>query len=249
MADLARLLKHLDEVLDPELDQSIVKLGFVEKLEERDGKVTVTLRLPTYWCSPNFVYLMGEDVRSRLLRDKDVTDVIVRIEDHFASDQIELGVNSGCAFSEVFPDESSADLEELRRLFRRKGYLSRQLMLVQALRRAGLNDEEICALRLGDLRYMDGRSWVKSAQGLLPVQPGSAVQRYLTRRKEVGLDDSPHAWLMVDLEGNRLLGHQLPGYLRQIRATLINFRANAALCTALLASREQWVSTGKERTA
>lgn len=249
MVDLVRLWKHLDEVLDPELDQSIVKLGFVEKLEERDGKVTVTLRLPTYWCSPNFVYLMGEDVRSCLLRDEDVTDVIVRIEDHFASDQIELGVNSGSAFSEVFPDESSADLEELRRLFRRKGYLSRQLMLVQALRRAGLNDEEICALRLGDLGYADGRSWVRSAQGLLPVQPGSVVQRYLARRKEVGLDDSPGAWLMVDLEGHRLLGDQLPGYLRQVRATLINFRANAALCTALLASRERWVSAGEERTA
>lgn len=246
--DLARLWKHLDEVLDPELDQSIVKLGFVKKLEESAGKVTVTLRLPTYWCSPNFVYLMGEEVRRRLLRADGVSDVIVRIEDHFASEQIEQGINSGCAFSEVFSDGASADLEELRWFFLRKGYLSRQLMLVQALRRAGLKDEEICALRLGDLGYADGRFWVRSAQGLLPVQPGSVVQRYLARRKEVDFDDSPDAWLMVDLEGQRLLGDQLPGYLRQVRATLINFRASAALCTALLASRERWVSAGKERT-
>ena len=86
--DRAAVLERLDRVLDPELDESILKLGFVESLEVELGRLTVELRLPTYWCAPNFSYLMAEDARRELLTLENVESVTVQLKDHFASDSI-----------------------------------------------------------------------------------------------------------------------------------------------------------------
>ena len=61
--DRSAILEHLDRVLDPELDESILKLGFVQSIQADEGLLTVTLRLPTYWCAPNFSYLMVDACR------------------------------------------------------------------------------------------------------------------------------------------------------------------------------------------
>jgi hypothetical protein len=42
-------------------------LQFVSSLEIEDGAVSVNLRLPTYYCAPNFAYLMVADAREALL--------------------------------------------------------------------------------------------------------------------------------------------------------------------------------------
>ena len=51
----------MDAVIDPELDRSLVELDFVSSVEVGERDVHVALRLPTYWCSPNFAYLMVGD--------------------------------------------------------------------------------------------------------------------------------------------------------------------------------------------
>ena len=57
----------LDTVLDPELDEPITSLEFVQSCTVSDdpegsGTVaTVRLRLPTFFCSPNFSWLMVAD--------------------------------------------------------------------------------------------------------------------------------------------------------------------------------------------
>ena len=49
------LLEALGEVRDPELDEPITALGFVASAEvSDDGEAEVHLRLPTYFCAPNF---------------------------------------------------------------------------------------------------------------------------------------------------------------------------------------------------
>src|SRR5919199_3976819 len=88
----------LDRVTDPELDESLLKLGFVENVRVGGDGVTVTLRLPTYWCAPNFAYLMAHDVRDRLLEVPGVGRVRVVLKDHFASDEITAGVTQGKSF-------------------------------------------------------------------------------------------------------------------------------------------------------
>ncbi|HVV19303.1 MAG TPA: iron-sulfur cluster assembly protein, partial [Pseudonocardiaceae bacterium] len=52
----------LATVRDPELDEPLTDLGFVASCEvSAAGAVAVRLRLPTYFCAPNFAFLMVAD--------------------------------------------------------------------------------------------------------------------------------------------------------------------------------------------
>ena len=124
--DREAILEALDAVLDPELDESILGLGFVKSVTAGQGHITVELQLPTYWCAANFCYLMAHDTRRNLLLVDGVRKVTVRLLGHFASQAIEAGVNSGQPFANAFPDEAWESLDQLRQLFLHKGYISRQ---------------------------------------------------------------------------------------------------------------------------
>ncbi len=58
-----RLLAALDTVRDPELDEPITSLGFVAVVHRLPpvARRRSRLRLPTYFCAPNFAYLMVAD--------------------------------------------------------------------------------------------------------------------------------------------------------------------------------------------
>ena len=59
MTDAREVLKALDAVRDPELDEPVTSLGFVSSCTvSAYGDVEVRLRLPTYFCAPNFAFLM-----------------------------------------------------------------------------------------------------------------------------------------------------------------------------------------------
>ena len=59
----------LDTVRDPELDTSIVELGFVSACSvDDDGTARVRLRLPTFFCAPNFAFLMVADAYDAVAR-------------------------------------------------------------------------------------------------------------------------------------------------------------------------------------
>jgi metal-sulfur cluster biosynthetic enzyme len=53
--DRALILERLQRVLDPELDESVLHLGFIASLHVHEGHATVALRMPTSWCAVNFV--------------------------------------------------------------------------------------------------------------------------------------------------------------------------------------------------
>ena len=153
------VFQHLDSVLDAELDESIVVLGFVIAVRGNDaGDITVYLRLPTYWCAANFSYLMASDVRLELLKLPGVRAVTVSLEDHFASDAILSGIAPGKSFGETFPEGGPDSLDQTRDLFLRKGYFARQEVLLRHLKSAGLAFEEIASLRIGDIRFDDIQS-------------------------------------------------------------------------------------------
>ena len=65
--DEAGVLGALSGVRDPELDEPITELGFVSDLEIEGEAVYIRLRLPTYFCAPNFAYLMVADAREAIL--------------------------------------------------------------------------------------------------------------------------------------------------------------------------------------
>jgi metal-sulfur cluster biosynthetic enzyme len=83
------LLERLQPILDPELDESILQLGFIQSLHVHDGHATIVVQLPTSWCAANFAYMMADDIRRALLTVEGLHHVTVRLRDHFAAEAIE----------------------------------------------------------------------------------------------------------------------------------------------------------------
>lgn len=233
------VVRRLNSVLDPELDESIVELGFVRSIQgDAAGDVTIELRLPTYWCAANFSYLMASDVRRELLELPRVRSVTVRLDDHFASDAIFSGVAPGKSFAEAFPDGGPDSLEQTRQLFLRKGFLTRQELLLRHLKKIGLPFEEIAALRIGDIQYRNAYCQVSRADGQVEtVGEARVASRYLERLAELGLDCSRSAPLVVQVNGTTLLAEDLEAYYTHARTTRLAMEANGSLCSALLQAR------------
>src|SRR5579863_9447139 len=111
---LEQVYAALRGVLDPELDQSVVELGFLSEVSVLDDDVTVTFRLPTFWCSANFAWIMAEDMRLALGTLPWLRRAEIHLQDHFASDKINQGIAGGQGFRETFLAEAGGDLGELR---------------------------------------------------------------------------------------------------------------------------------------
>src|SRR6266699_5625164 len=87
-----KVYKAIADVLDPELDESLVKLGFIDSVQIDGSDVTVSFKLPTYWCAPNFAYLMASDLRSRVQAMPGVASTRILLLDHCTSDEVSDGV-------------------------------------------------------------------------------------------------------------------------------------------------------------
>ena len=221
--DREAILASLDRVLDPELDESVLALGFVESVSGNElGNVTVCLRLPTYWCAANFSYLMASDARQELMEVAGVQSVTVKLVEHFASGEVEIGSGSGKTFAEAFPEGGPDTLEETRRIFQVKGFIARQERLLQALKRSGLSFEKIAAFRVRDV----------------PATVDTKLfARYLERRAGLGLDCSDPSPLIVDIRGEKIPPQELETYYIRARTTRLAMEANGSLCLAMLQSR------------
>lgn len=218
----------VDGVIDPELDRSLVELDFVRSVEVGDGDVRVTLRLPTYWCSPNFAYLMVGDAQEAVRRVPGAERVRVDLVDHFAGERISEAIQAGLSFQEAFPDQAEGELEELRRKFRLKAFVVRQEPVLQAVRRAA-GDAGAVALRLGDGAPPTG------------VEAGEWSE-YLRRRRDLGMGEAPPELAFTDAQGAPLASDGLDNYLRLARLVRISLQSNTEFCTGLLAARYDGVS-------
>jgi metal-sulfur cluster biosynthetic enzyme len=239
------VLDALQRVSDPELDESIVDLQFVDRVRVEGSQVDLVLRLPTFWCAPNFAYLMAYDARQQVLSLPGVRDVRVALKDHMYSDEITAGVSAGESFGEVFAGQCEGDdLDGLRRLFRGKAFGMRQEQLVRALLDAGLTAAEIVGLRDADvldtsdangLRLgLNGRE--RRVRGAAPL-----ARAYLQRRARVGLR-GPR--LITDLDGQAVHPEDLDEHLRRTRRQRVSMTFNALMCRGLLETR---YGLGEER--
>ena len=43
----------------PNIDEPILKLGFVKSIEAESDHLTIELHLPTYWCAPELLLYDG----------------------------------------------------------------------------------------------------------------------------------------------------------------------------------------------
>jgi metal-sulfur cluster biosynthetic enzyme len=212
-------LDALARVRDPELDEPLTELGFVAAVRVEGRRVVVRLRLPTYFCAPNFAWLMVEDSRSAVLSVEGVDEAVVELDDHFASVEINGAVSRGAGFEQAFAGDSSGELSELRELFVRKAFVARQGRLCDALLRAGRTPGEVAALRLCDL------------------EPDPALTRCVALRAELGIDASPGAPAFVLPDGRALDVGGLKRWLRVARVVRLSIEGNAGICRALLKTR------------
>lgn len=215
----------LSGVLDPELDEPITDLGFVRSLEVVTGRttsdVTVHLRLPTSFCSPNFAYLMASDAKDALTRLPWTGHVVVELDDHHDSDLINRGLAADAGYRGTFLHEAEKDLEELRAIFRRKAHTAAmERCLTRLLRREPDRPVE----SLGEVRM-----------GELPLDRDTEALR--RRRAALGLPDTPEALVMVDHDGRGYAPEEVPMRLRRARSTRISIDGNAHFCRGLLRTR------------
>jgi len=221
--------RALGTVRDPELDEPITGLGFVAELStsavDAGYAVRVRLRLPTFFCAPNFAWLMVADASDALRRVEGVAAVDLALVDHFAAAQINEGVAASAGYASRFgvagEPNDDPELAELRRMFEVKAHRAAQDRLARALAADGVAGEELVRLTL--------RESARRAP-----EPTAALVR---RRAAVGLDTGPDAPAIADDDGRPVPVDRLPTWLRLARATRVSIDGNGALCRGLLDTR------------
>ncbi|TWF77456.1 metal-sulfur cluster biosynthetic enzyme [Pseudonocardia hierapolitana] len=210
----------LGTVRDPELDEPITDLEFVSSCTvSGDGVAAVRLRLPTFFCAPNFAWLMVADAHDAVAAVPGVTRADIALDDHFVSATINEGVAARAGFVASFAGEAQAELDELRAVFLRKAALAGQDRIARPLVDAGATPEQLAGARLGDL------------------PPSADLDRLRRRRAEVGLPHGPDAPLLLHPDGAPVTAEQVPLHLRRARLTRVGIEANGHTCRDLLGKR------------
>jgi metal-sulfur cluster biosynthetic enzyme len=225
---IAEVWQKLGTVTDPEIDESVTALEFITDVDADDeDNVRVEFRLPTYWCAPNFAFLMASDMRDAVAELPWVKHVSVVLLDHFSAPLINRSVALNLDFREAFPGETDGDLAELRRTFLGKAFERRQELLVTHLRSRGYLAENLTRLRLDELA---GLSLDLEAAGLRSL--------YLFARRKVFPNHGAETPAFLTLEGTALDAARFPEHLRHLRGVRITAESNGALCRGLLAARK-----------
>ena len=223
------LWRRLDEVNDPELDEAITEMGFVERAEVMgDGSAEVDFRLPTYWCSPNFAFLMLDGVRKALDQLSWAPDYRVKLHDHMFAEEVNRGMEAGKTFGDIFAVlAEDQDLAALRETFRMKAFKRRQEAVLRGLRQHGLTDREILGMDLPG--YDVARFEPGEAAKQKPRYRAALLERFLDRRA-----DDP---VFVTWEGQPIPPGALGAHLAELRGVRINMEFNGALCRGLKQTR------------
>jgi len=209
----------LTAVRDPELDEPITDLGFVTSVTVEAGHAEVRLRLPTYFCAPNFAYLMVADARDAVLAVPGIEVAEILLEEHFAADQINAGVRAG-SFTSAFGDEAGAgELAELRRNFQRKAHTAALERACQELIRKGWTVDELSRARVEDLAE------------------GERRDSLVRRRSDLGLSRGDRDPIFVDDDGVPIPAEQAPLRLRFARTVRVSIEGNGHFCRGLLTTR------------
>jgi metal-sulfur cluster biosynthetic enzyme len=215
------ILTALETVRDPELDEPITSLGFVASCTvSTDGDAQVRLRLPTYFCAPNFAFLMVADAYDAVSAMPGVRTAEIVLEDHFASEAINGGVAARAGFANSFDGEAVGELDELRADFLRKAVMAGTDQVCRPLLAAGTDPASLPALTLGE------------------VPPSRALRRLCERRAELGLPAADDAPLLIDPKtGEPVSPDSLRLHLGRARLTRTSLEANGSICRGMLRHR------------
>ncbi|QBP39871.1 metal-sulfur cluster assembly factor [Paenisporosarcina antarctica] len=228
------VFEKLNLVYDPELDKSVLEMKFIEEVDIHQDTVTVVMRLPTFWCSPNFAFIMAEDIRNRVMELPWVSKVLLNLKDHCSSEEINKGVSEGKSFEEVFSNLANGDLNEVRKTFQIKSFKSRQEHLLRELINFGV-DKELLNLTIKDLNSH------------LAIRDKTVLLRYLTLRSELGFSNHPNDLAFLKHTGERIDPLKLSEHLLEARRTRLSMDFNANHCLGLLETRYQTQISEEEK--
>ncbi|MFI5610897.1 metal-sulfur cluster assembly factor [Amycolatopsis sp. NPDC051903] len=217
----AAVWSALGTVRDPELDAPLTDLGFVAShAVDPDGEAVVELCLPTYFCAPNFAFLMVADAYDAVSAVPGVTRAVVRLKDHFAADVINHGVAARAGFVGSFGREAANELDDLRADFIRKAVLAGTDRVCRGLVSAGVDRERLAELTLGD------------------APDGPDRERLRGRRRELGLPSEDTDPLVLDPgTGEAVSPADLRRHLGLARVTRVSQDANSGVCRGMLRVR------------
>ena len=230
VVEAPRVLAALDSVRDPELDEPITALGFVSSCTVTpDGDAQVRLRLPTYFCAPNFAFLMVADAYDVVSALPGVRTAEIVLDDHFASDAINGGVAARAGFAHSFDGEAVGELDELRADFLRKAVMAGTDQVCRPLLAAGTDPASLPGLTLG------------------AVPPSPALARLTERRAELGLPADDDAALLIDPRtGEPVAPGDLRLHLGRARLTRTSLEANGSICRGMLRHRYDSPGEGEQ---
>ncbi len=231
-------------VLDPELDESIVDLGYIDEIditanEASEVAVTVRFTLPTAWCSPAFAWMMADGAKEAAESVSGVTHAEIELRDHMHETEINTGINEGRSFAESFPD-ADGGLESVRATLDHKARLARQHDAIEALTEAGLSPTQLVALSESDLdRTADGGQYhILLGEGSFGVTvDAEPIDEYLQMAAEDGCLDGPEEPMFRTPEGDIIPEEMFDMVQHRARSAKVNLNGQGTVCEALNESR------------
>jgi len=217
----------LNSVTDPEIDESMASLGFITSVQIQAAKeVYISFRLPTYWCAPNFAFLMASDMRDAVAELPWVGRVTVELLDHFSAVLINRGVALKQDFRDAFPGETDDDLRSIRKKFLGKAFERRQELLMRHLLENGYDPDWITGASLHELISLPLKSEGIGLRNL-----------YVFGRRRIHPDCGAKSLAFTTVDGRPLNSLEFPAYLRKVTSVRRNAEYNGFICRGLLAAR------------
>jgi metal-sulfur cluster biosynthetic enzyme len=224
---LKQVWTALGTVTDPELDQPVTTLEFVSSVAvDANNYVRIEFRLPTYWCAPNFAFMMASDMRDAVAEIGWVEGVSVSLLDHFCAELINRGVALKHEFRDAFPGETDGDLKLIRQKFLGKAFERRQELLMRHVLGKGQKAEWMTQASMKELME-------------LPLDSEGTRLRtlYVFAWRRLYPAWSGEDLAFVALNGGPLDSTQLSSYLRKVAGVRRNAEFNGLICRTLLAER------------
>jgi metal-sulfur cluster biosynthetic enzyme len=217
----------LNSVTDPELDESVTSLEFITSVGiDPQDDVRIEFRLPTYWCAPNFAFLMASDMRDAVAEIPWVRNVKVELLDHFSARLINRGVALRQDFRDAFPGETDDDLSAVRKKFLGKAYERRQELLIRHLLGKGCQPAWFASASLRELILFQ-----------LEAEGVALRNLYLFSWRRIHTDSAEESLAFTTVEGAALDPDDFRTYLRKVASVRRNAEFNAFICRGLLEAR------------
>ena len=88
-----KIFNELTNVVDPEINVSIMELELIDNVDINDGNVKVDLHLTSPFCPAVFGFKIAQDVKDNLENIDGINKVLVNVSNHFMAEAINKQVN------------------------------------------------------------------------------------------------------------------------------------------------------------